>query len=223
MALFAAAALAFLGGAAGATASEPPPSAREILAMVRANESYQNRNFTGRLRMSGEAGRVIVPFRLLMRGHTITYQFANPPESLVLHLGEKGSSLERTTGSGRARLDGLVRGTDITYEDLALKFLYWNNAKVVGEDSLMTRHCWVVQAVPSGRGDSQYHMVPLSVQKSGGLLKADCYSKGHLAKRFEVRNVQHAAGGYVLKTMRIQRLDAAGKDHSPTYLEINPA
>lgn len=199
------------------------PDAREVLRLVRASESDQNRDYAGRLRMSTEEGTLIVPFRLLMRGATITYQFANPPEALVLHLGENGSRLERVAGGGKGtpgHLDAHVHGTDLTYEDLALKFLYWNNAKVVGEDHLMMRHCWVVQAVPSSRGESQYDMVRLWVEKSGGLLKAECYSHGKLAKSFQVRNVQHSSrGGYVLKTLRVEQ---AGKDE-PTYLELDPA
>ncbi len=214
-----------------ARAAEAYPNAREVLKLVRANESNQNQRFTGRLQTSSSAGKINVPFRLTMRGGTITYQFVdNPPETLTLRMGENGSRLDRAVGSGRAqvvsgaKLDDLVRGTDITYEDFAMKFLYWNNAKVVGDETVMTRRCWIVQAVPSNRGDSQYDMVRLWVEKTGGLLRAECYSGGKLAKRFEVRAVQRApGGGYVLKTMKIQRLDATGRDRAPTSLFLSPS
>ena len=202
------------------------PTGEDVLELVRARESDQHRDLTGRLWTSTDAGKLVAPFKLLMRGPTITYQFANPPEALVLHLGEKKSRLERVTGSGKAqsitgaKLDGPVRGTDITYEDLALKFLYWHNAKLTGEDTLMTRDCWVVQAVPSAKDESQYDLIRLWVDKSGGLLKAECYVGGRLAKRFQVRNVQHSkTGGYFLKTLRVE---TPGKK-TPTYLEIDPA
>ena len=207
-------------------AAAPLPSGEDVLRLVRASESDQHRDLKGRLRMSTDAGTIAAPFQLLMRGGTITYQFSNPAEALVLHLGEKTSRLERVTGSGKtqtmggAKLDTPVRGTDITYEDLALKFLYWHNAKVAGEETVMTRTCWLVQAQPSAKQDSQYDMVRLWVDKSGGLLKAECYAHGSLVKRFQVRNVQHSkGGGYVLKTLRVER---PGKD-APTYLEIDPA
>jgi hypothetical protein len=198
------------------------------LKLARATEAGQRHDLTGRLRLSTDEGNIIIPFRLVMNGSTITYQFSNPPEALVLHLGENGSRLERVSGSGKAqtvtgaRLDAPIRGTDITYEDLALRFLYWTNATVAAnEDNLMTRRCWVVQAVPSSRGESQYDMVRLWVDKSGGLLKAECYAHGKMVKQFKVTNVQHASdgGGYILKTMRVQ---TTGKE-TPTYLEINPA
>jgi len=197
-----------------------------VLRLVRASESDQHRDLTGRLRMSTDAGKVVAPFRLLMHGATITYEFSNPSEALVLHLGEKGSRLERISGSGKAqvvsgaKLDTPIRGTDITYEDLALKFLYWRNARVAGEENVMTRTCWLVQAQPGTREESQYDMVRLWVEKSGGLLKAECYSRGKLVKRFKVRSVQRATGGgCVLKTLRVERPE---KDE-PTYLEIDSA
>ncbi len=211
-------------GSAPAFAADVP-NARELLRMVRASESGQNRDLTGKLRMSTDDGNLVIPFRLLMRGGTITYQFANPPEALILHLGNNGSRLERATGSGKtqsvagAKLDAPVRGTDITYEDLALKFIYWNNARVVKSDDLGISHCWVVEAAPSGKDDSQYDRVRLWIEKSGGLLKAECYAGGRLLKTFRVRKVQHAheGGGYILKSLIVQR---PGKE-SPTYLEID--
>jgi hypothetical protein len=178
--------------------------------------------------MSTDDGTVIIPFRLNMDGSTITYSFDNPPESLVLHLGDKSSRLERVSGRGKTenvsggRLDDPIRGTDITYEDLALKFLYWNDAVVEGSDSVGIRRCWVVRAMPSHRGESQYDMVRIWVDMSGGLLQADCFSHGKKVKRFKVINVQRshdAAGGYILKNLRVERTDI---DKSPTYLEINP-
>lgn len=209
-----------------ARAAEGLPTGEQVLRLVRASESDQHRDLTGRLRMSTDSGKVVAPFQLHMRGATITYEFSNPPEALVLRLGEKGSRLEKISGSGKtqvvsgAKLDAPVRGTDVTYEDLAMKFLYWRNARVAGEESVMTRTCWLVQAQPTTREDSQYDMVRLWVEKSGGLLKAECYSHGKLVKRFHVRSVQHdTRGGYMLKTLRIERPD---KDE-PTYLEIDSA
>jgi hypothetical protein len=86
----------------------------------------------------------------------------------------------------------------------------------------MTRSCWIVRAVPSKKDDSQYDMARLWIEPTGGLLQAECYAGGKLVRRFSVRNVQsaHETGGYILKSMTIQRLDANGKGTPPTYLEI---
>ena len=205
------------------------PSARDLLALVRANQAGQNRDLTGQLRMSTSEEKIVIPFKLFLRGDAITYQFTDKPEALVLRLGDKGSRLDRVTGSGKtekiigAKLDDLVRGTDISYEDLSLKFLYWTNAVVEKEqESIKMRNCWIVRAVPSRKNESQYDMARLWIESTGGLLRAECYSRGKLMRRFSVVNVQsaHDTGGYILKTMTIQRMDGESKDHYPTYLEV---
>jgi hypothetical protein len=221
--------LALLLPCALPAADPESPTARQLLAMVRANQAGQNRDLTGQLKMSSSEEKSVIPFRLLLRGNTITYQFTDRPEALVLHLDENGSRLERVTGNGKAqkitgaKLDELVRGSDISYEDLSLKFLYWTNA-IVGkkQESLMHRDCWIVQAVPPRKDESQYDMARMWIEPTGGLLQADCYSKGKLVRRFSVRSVQraHETGGYILKTMTIQRMDEESKDRYPTELRI---
>lgn len=211
-------------------AAEPAsPRAADLLALVRANQAGQNRDLTGQLRTSSAEEKIVIPFQLSLREETITYRFLDRPEALVLHLGDKGSRLERITGSGKAqkiagaKLDELVRGTDISYEDLALKFLYWTNAVVEKQkETLSWRECWIVRAVPSRKDDSQYDMVRLWVEPTGGLLQAECYAQGKLIRRFSVRSVQGArdTGSYILKTLSIQRMDGNGKDNYPTKLEI---
>lgn len=219
--------LALLGSVLPAGAEESAPSARDLLAQVRANQASQNRDLSGKLRKSTSEDKIVIPFRLLLRGNTIVYQFTDRPESLILRLGDKSSRLDRATGTGPtekiagAKLDDLIRGTDISYEDLALKFLYWTNAIVEPrKETLMTRSCWIVRAVPSRKDESQYDMARLWIEPTGGLLQAECYAAGHLVRRFSVRNVQRAEEGYILKSMSIQRLDAQGKGTPPTYLEV---
>ena len=198
------------------------PSAQEILLRARMNESAQNRELQGRLRN----GARVIPFRLVLEGNVIKYIFSNPSLTLVLRLGENTSRLEEITAGGsdrvgEARFDAPVRDTDINYEDIALRFLYWPKAAVVGEQILLTRNTWKLRLEPASRKDSRYGTVMLWVEKqSGALLRADGYDwSGNFVKRFEVRSVQRIDGGWILKQMRIQRMDE-GKDNTPTYLEI---
>jgi hypothetical protein len=223
--------LALLGSLLPVSAQETAPNARALLAQVRTNQASQNRDLTGRLRKSTSEDKIIIPFKLLLRGDTIVYQFTDRPESLILRLGDKGSRLDRSTGTGKsekiagAKLDDLIRGTDISYEDLSLKFLYWNNATVEPrKETMMTRSCWIVRAFPARKDESQYDMARLWIEPTGGLLQAECYAGGKLIRRFSVRNVQRDheqdGGGYILKSMSIQRLDESGKGTPPTYLEV---
>ena len=168
-------------------------------------------------------GAQVVPFRLVFDGNLIRYEFSNPPETLVVRLGEQGSRLEEVTKSGEqrvSRFDKKVRGTDITYEDIALKFLYWPKAALQGEETMLTRRCWKLLLQPASPAESQYGTVMLWVEKeSGAFLQADAYDlAGKLVKRFKVISAQRINGEWILKKMRIERLDS--DDDTPTYLEI---
>ncbi len=199
------------------------PSAKEILSTVRLQQTQQQIDLQGQLRQDA----TVVPFRLTQAGPLIKYSFANPPGALQLRLGENDSRLEELSQSGAekitpAQFDHKVRGTAITYEDLALKFLYWPNAKVVGEEPVRSRRCWKIELHPPLH-ESQYSTVILWVDRNtGALMEMEGYDwNGRLAKRFEVISVQKIEGRWFLKQMRIDQVDpATNKVQSRTYLEI---
>lgn len=206
-----------------ALAQNTPPRARDILRNVRLEQAAREINLQGQLR----DGATVVPFRLTQSGPVIRYSFSNPDEALQLRLGENDSRLEQVTRSGAERItpakfDDNVRGTGVTYEDLALKFLYWPNAKIAGEETVRTRACWKLEIHAPSR-DSQYSSVNLWVDKGGGaLMRMEGYDwNGRLVKRFEVVSAQKIEGRWFLKQMRIEQLEP-GTNHvlDRTYLEI---
>ena len=203
--------------------AQPPPSAKEILASVRMMESRQQIDLQGQLRQND----VAVPFHLVQNGPLIRYSFANPDEILQLRLGENNSRLDLVTDGGTeqfaaSKLKQKIRGTGVTYEDLAFKFLYWPTARVLGEENVRTRNCWKLQLRAPSR-ESQYSNVLLWIDKgSGALMRMEGYDwNAQLAKRFEVVSAQKIEGRWFLKQMRIEELQP-GTNHaiSRTYLEI---
>ncbi len=216
-------ALAFFLWIPLSTYSQSAPSAKEILASVRMMESRQQIDLQGQLRQEDN----VVAFHLVQNGPLIRYSFANPGEVLQLRLGEKSSRLDLVTGEGPEQFDASklkqrIRGTGVTYEDLAFKFLYWPTARVLGEENVRTRNCWKLQLrAPSP--ESQYSNVLLWIDKaSGALMRMEGYDwNGRLAKRFEVVSAQKIEGRWFLKQMRIEDLEP-GTDRvkSRTYLEI---
>jgi outer membrane lipoprotein-sorting protein len=209
-----------------ATASilaQSAPSAKEILESVRMVESRQQIDLQGQLRQDD----VVVPFRLVENGPLISYSFTNPDETLQLRLGEHGSRLELVSGGDKekftaSKLKEKIRGTSITYGDLAFKFLYWENARVLGEQTVRTRRCWKLELRAPSQ-DSQYSNVLLWVDKnSGALMRLEGYdSNGQLAKRFEVVSAQKIERRWFLKQMRVEEFQP-GTNHvqQRTYLEI---
>src|SRR5947199_4804995 len=206
-----------------ATWGQSPPSAKDILASVRMMESRQQIDLQGQLRQDN----IVVPFHLVQNGPLIRYSFANPDEVLQLRLGENSSRLDLVTGGGTeqfaaSKLKQKIRGTGVTYEDLAFKFLYWPTARVLGEENVRTRNCWKLQLRAPSR-ESQYSNVLLWVDKaSGALMRMEGYDwNAQLAKRFEVVSAQKIEGRWFLKQMRIEELQP-GTNHvqARTYLEI---
>ena len=202
---------------------QPLPSAKEILASVRMIESKQQLDLQGQLRQND----VVVPFRLVQNGPLIRYSFTNPDEVLQLRLGENSSRLDVVNDSGTERFVGSklnekIRGTSVTYEDLAFKFLYWPSARVLGEENVRTRKCWKLQLRAPSR-ESQYSNVLLWIDKaSGALMRMEGYDwNAQLAKRFEVVSAQKIEGRWFLKQMRVEEFQP-GTNHvqARTYLEI---
>jgi hypothetical protein len=121
-----------------------------------------------------------------------------------------------------SKLSQKIRGTGVSYEDLAFKFLYWPAARVLGEENVRTRNCWKLQLRAPSR-ESQYSNVLLWVDKAGGaLMKMEGYDwKEQLAKRFEVVSAQKIDNRWFLKQMRIEELQpGTNKVQARTYLEI---
>ena len=203
--------------------AQSPPSAKDILASVRMMESLQEIDLQGQLRQDNN----VIPFHLVQNGPLIRYSFANPDEVLQLRLGEKSSRLDLVTDDGTeqfaaSKLEQKIRGTGVTYEDLAFKFLYWPAARVLGEENVRTRNCWKLQLRAPSR-ESQYSNVLLWIDKaSGALMRMEGYDwNAQLAKRFEVVSAQKIEGRWFLKQMRIEELQpGTNRVQSRTYLEI---
>ena len=201
----------------------PPPSAKEILDSVRMLEARQQIDLEGQLREDEK----VIPFHLTQTGPLIRYSFADPEEVLQLRLGENGSRLDLVTAAGSEKfpaekLNEKIRGTGISYEELALKFLYWPNARVLGDETVRTRSCWKLQSVAPSR-DSQYWNVLIWVDKaSGALMRMEAYDwNGKLVKRFEVISAQKIDDRWFLKQMRVEELQpGTNKVRARTYLEI---
>lgn len=204
-------------------AADEKPTAQEILRSVRLSQSAQRAVLKGQLR----TGPKTVPFRLSLSGPVARYEFSEPTETIVLNLGEKESRLSEVTKEGAERVTGKkfadsVRGSDISYEDLSLRFLYWQNATIEDEQTMLLRKCWVVRVVAPSGSDSQYGRVTLWVDKeSGALMQAEAFDKaGKFARRFKVISGQKIEGAWYLKQMRIEAPAVGGKGKAPTYLEV---
>jgi len=197
--------------------------AEAILQAVRVNPLGKPITLDAQLRTGSDK----VPFQIAVRDGKISYLFQNPPQEILLGLGEKSSTLEERRGgkSGAvspARYDDPVRKGVLSYEDLALRFLYWKNPRLLGEETVGTVPAYKIeiQAPPT---TSQYGVVRVWIgRQSGALLRIEGYDRnGKMIKFFYVVSVQNIDGQWMLKQMRVERLDPdSHKVTGRTYLEI---
>ena len=208
-------------------ADDPNLTANDILRSVREAQGSRHEALSGKLR-NDETGDVF-PFKLVADGATVRYEFAGKTPTVVqVRYDQDGSQLQESSGGNTEKLapgnfDKTILGTDMTYEDLALRFVYWPKATLLGSDSVRTRSAWKVR-VDSPTRRTEYSSVNLMVDKeSGALLAADAFDwNGKLIKQFEVISGQKLNDGkWYLKQMRIESLDpSTGKTKTRSYLDI---
>ena len=203
-------------------------TAADILHAVREGQSSRHEALNGQLR--DDSNDRVFPFRLVADGPLVRYEFAGKPPVIVQVQYKVGSSTLEESGpdGGRmtpANFDKKILGTDLTFEDLSLRFIYWPQAAIEGEDRFLTlgaRAAWRLR-LQSPSKSSQYSSVLLWVDKeSGALLKAEGFDwQNKLSKRFTVTSGQPLEGKWYLKQMKIEGFDP-GTEHarSRTYLEI---
>jgi hypothetical protein len=220
-----------LSTAAALAAEYPPASA--VLQSIRHAQATQKMDLKGSLETQpADASKrpTEASFRLIADGTNLRYVFSDPePVTLHLKIGENDSELMQTGGTDAgkftpANFSKKILGTDLSYEDLALKFIYWSRGAVEGEDHMKTMDVWKIrlQAPPGGR--SAYREVVLWVGKrTGALVRAEGFdANGKLIKRFEVISAQVVNGLWVLQRLRIEAFDpATGKLVSRTSMTID--
>ncbi|MCB1232948.1 MAG: outer membrane lipoprotein-sorting protein [Verrucomicrobiae bacterium] len=199
-------------------------NADEVLRLVRYSYTLYDRDFVGQLRQ-GMTDKI--PFTLSLQPNYIRFKFDNPPQVIHLNTSNDQFFLKEVVAGSDApvppeRYGQKIRGTDVTYDDLSMRFLYWPEAKIVGEDKMKTRDCWVVR-VRNPDGHGQYATVDIWVDKgSGGLMRMVGYNaQGKAIKRFEVLHGKKLDDVWMVDEMRVETFDPqSGKRLSHTYLEI---
>ena len=198
---------------------------REILAKVRMSQALQQLSKLKGILRNDETGKD-VPFDLTMNDGLIRFVFKNPNE--ILNLDIDSAALTRITSSGKTEVPPslgsmLVRDTHINYEDLSMRFLYWPNATLTGNDTVRTRKCWVVRSVIPKGEFGPYGTVDVWVdQSSGAMMMMQAFDfKGKKVKEFKVISGQKYKEAWILREMRVESYDSNKGDlKGRTYMEI---
>ncbi len=210
---FLATALAFVCLLPAAWAETPP--ADELLASMREmTVSQGERDVAGTIRK----GRTKIPFSLSSRGDTIVYQYKQgdawqrfdvrmKSKSAELYLLKPGNKAELMAPANYAQL---IPGTDVSYEDLSMRFLYWKGGRVVEnapDSRIKGRDCYIVEVPNPNPKVGQYAWMRLWIDKENGTAwQIDGYgADGKLRKRFSITSVQRLSdGSWFFKQMKLE-------------------
>ncbi|MDO4222244.1 MAG: outer membrane lipoprotein-sorting protein [Akkermansia sp.] len=229
-----AAAVALAAGAGVYAQEEETPDADALLkAMREMTVSQGNKDVSGTIRKN----KIKIPFSLSARGETIVFQYneGDAWKRFDARIKEKNVDLMLVNEKGQARVMAAasyaqpIAGTDVCYEDLSLRFLYWKDGKVVtdGVDfRIKGRDCWVVQVANPTPSAGQFAWVRMWVDKENGTSwQIDGYgSDGKLKKRFSITSVQKLSDGtWFFKQMKVEVRNPQNPDKTIAldYLEMD--
>ena len=194
------------------------PDAKQIMEGARwaATLTTLEDGLSGNLRQGGNK----VPVTLFLKGKDIQFQFSEnkgPWRVFHMRIGDAAFNLfemidGKTTNFPQAKLVAAIAGTDLTYEDLALRFFYWPNPKLEGQEDVGGQPCYKIRiAKPRGTA-GRYEVVYVWVHtKFGAFMKIRGYDKnGGLIKEFQVEDImQIAKDVWTLRTMQVATHDPA--------------
>ena len=207
---------ALLISVAAAPAQEP--DARAIL--ERARMSATLTHLDDGLRGNLCKGRQKTPVVLFLKGENIQFQFSEndgPWQGFHMRIGDEAFNLyEIKDGKSHAfsaeKMVEPVAGTDLTYEDLAMRFFYWPEPKLEGRENVAGQECYKIRidkpAGKSGRYEAVYVWVHT---KFGAFMRIRGHdSNGGLIKEFQVEDVMQVAKEvWTLRKMQVATHDPA--------------
>ncbi len=204
-------------------------TADEVLKLVRFSYTLYDRDFVGSLRMGITKN---IPFLLSLRPEAISFVFDNPPQKIAVDTrNQKFTLLEGVGGAPLAPVPASkygekIRDTDITYDDLSMRFLYWPGAKIVQQDKLKGREC-IHLRIHNPDGAGAYATVEVWIDKiSGGMMKMIGNDRsGRPVRRFEILHGKKFGDIWMVDDMRIESVTGAqgGTVTSSTRMKIEKA
>jgi outer membrane lipoprotein-sorting protein len=171
------------------------------------------------------------PVTLLTKGHEMVYEFTDQPLQIRVQLDPDAFTLQRRTSSSgswttvpASDMTKPILGTDITYGDLNLDFINWDDIQPLGTDTIKTLDSYVFEAKPGPKDHSLFASVRFWVSKQyWAFLRIDgLNAKGQTVKRVEVQNVMQIGKYSVFKEMKVADMAPDKNDIalSTTYIDI---
>jgi hypothetical protein len=171
------------------------------------------------------------PVILRTHGHELVYEFQDQPLQIRVLLDPGAFTVQKRSAASETWVtvtgDDLKKSifdTNITFEDLAIDFINWDDIAPLGTDSIKTLDAYVFEAKPSPDDHSRFAAVRFWVSKQyWAFLRIDgLNTKEQTVKRVEVQDVMPIGKYYVFKEMKVANMDPNRDDISlsTTYIDI---
>lgn len=163
-------------------------------------------------------GRKKIPITIFLKGKDIQFQFQEDGKNWrVFHMrlgDEKFELFEMANGKQMnfpaAKLIEPIAGTDLTYEDLALRFFYWPDPKLEGTENVGGQQCYKLRLNKPQGAPGRYEGVYVWIHtKFGAFMRIKGHDKnGGLVKEFQVEDVMQVSDNvWVLRKMQVATHD----------------
>lgn len=198
-------------------------------ARMSATLTQLDEGLTGHLRSDG--GKV--PVTLFLKGEDIQFQFAEDGGSwqiFHMRIGDERFQLfeivdGRTRRFDREKLVSPVAGTDLTYEDLAMRFFYWPDPELMGVEEIGGQECYKIRVRKPAQAEGRYEVVHVWVHTKFGAFMRICgyNAAGKLLKEFQVEDVMKVDDNiWTLRKMQVSTYnEESGRRSSITDLTFD--
>ncbi len=168
----------------------------------------------GNLRKGGSN----TPITLFLMGKDIQFHYTEkgqPVRMFHMRIGDENFNLFENVGGKMtqfpaAKIVEPIAGTDLTYEDLAMRFFYWPNPQLEGEEEVRGEPCYKIRVNKPTNSSGNYDVVYVWVHKKfGAFMRIRGHDKnGGLVKEFEVEDVMNVANNvWTLRKMQVATCD----------------
>ncbi len=201
-------------------------AAENILKRTRYAATLQQQDLHGHMNKDGRK----TPVTLFMRGENIQFAYGSGKASKRFHMRLELDEVDlfdivggKTKKFNSRQIAENINGTDLSFEDLSMRFLYWKNSQIMGEDRISGQKCHIIRLINPGTSGDYKQVYVYVHQKYGSLMRVIGYSaSGQPLKQFQVTDLMKVGKEYTLKRMRVDRFNPkTNKSIGVTYLEFD--
>lgn len=221
--------IVILAAALVSSAHAQEPSAQQILEGARISAALVKLDdgLSGNLRKNGNN----VPITLFLKGKDIQFQFSEnkgPWRGFHLKIGDENFALSEIVNGKMQKFPAgkivePIAGTDLTYEDLALRFFYWPNPVLEGKEDVGGQLCYKLRVDKPRGADGRYEVVYVWVHtKFGAFMRIRGHDKkGGLVKEFEVEDVMKVNENvWTLRKMQVATCDPTNEGRRVSITDV---